>query len=188
MIFVALDTETTGIDPAEHRFVEIYASKHHMNGDLIAKFYKRIDPQRTIQAEAQRVHGISYADVAGCPTFADVAGELVAFLDEADFIVAHNGDEFDIPFINSELKRVGKPKIEKPTVDTMKQGRWATPNGKVPNLGELCFACGVDYDPAKAHAADYDVNVMADCFVRGVFWGFYELPATDKELKEALAA
>ena len=46
----------------------------------------------------------------------------------------------------------------------MAESRWATPDGKWPKLGELCFACGVNYNADEAHAAEYDVNKMMECF------------------------
>ncbi len=58
----------------------------------------------------------------------------------------------------------------------MKNGRWATANGKNPKLGELCWALQVDYDPALAHAAEYDVQKTAECLWRGVDAGLYKLP------------
>jgi DNA polymerase III epsilon subunit-like protein len=62
-----------------------------------------------------------------------------------------------------------------PSLDTI-QARWATFNGKSPNLGELCFALGVHYDPDSAHGAAYDVSVTAACFLEGLRRGFYTLP------------
>jgi DNA polymerase-3 subunit epsilon len=142
---------------------------------LIKELKVRIDPQRSIQAEAQRVHGISHADLVGCSVWVDVAPRIRAFYDEADITVAHNGKFFDQEFLNHEFQLVKLPKINKPLVDTMLDGRWATPLGKVPNLGELCFACNVDYDTTKAHAADYDVKVMMESFFNAFDWGFFKI-------------
>lgn len=54
--------------------------------------------------------------------------------------------------------------------------------GKVPNLGELCFACGVYYDREKAHAAEYDVAVMLESFFIAHKKGFIQLPIFEKEV------
>lgn len=182
MIIAGLDLETTGLERDEHRIIEAYVGLWDMGAkSLIREFAQRIDPQRSIQAEASRVHHIYAKDLVGCPLFKDVAAKLRKELEAADLIVAHNGKEFDLPFLNAEFERNGFPLIEKPIVDTMLQGRHSTFDGKVPNLGELCMAYGVDYDPEKAHAADYDVGVMMECFFRGHAWGFFTLPDLDEK-------
>jgi DNA polymerase-3 subunit epsilon len=56
----------------------------------------------------------------------------------------------------------------------MKNGVWATPDGKKPNLEELCFACGVPYDKSQSHKADYDVDVMMQAYFKAKSWGFYQ--------------
>ena len=58
---------------------------------------------------------------------------------------------------------------------TMENGRWATGTGKLPSLQELCFTCGINYDPEKAHAARYDVNRMLECLFVGLRKQWYTL-------------
>ena len=183
---IGLDLETTGLLAPEHRIVEIYAGVWDFDTRRQSGFpcNQRINPGRSIAAEAQRVHGISSAMLVAEPLWEKIAKRVWDSLSEADLIVAHNGDGFDIPFLNQEFKRVGLPEIKTPSFDTMLQGRWATPDGGVPNLGALCFACDVPYDPSKAHAADYDVKVMMECFFRGVKWGFFK-PLPELEIKVA---
>jgi DNA polymerase-3 subunit epsilon len=94
-------------------------------------------------------------------------------LSKCDGYLWHNGDEFDGPFLEMELKRVGLEMPKRPSIDTMTKGVWATPDGKKPRLSELCFACGVPYDPTLAHAAAYDVDRMIECYDKGKAWGFY---------------
>lgn len=174
MLVAGGDIETTGFNTPEHRIVEVYIGLWDSDTRiLVDTYFQRIDPERPIPAEAQRVHGITAADVAGKPNWFEVAGELRAFLRRADVIVGHNWLDFDGPFIDRELKRIGLDPVVKPVIDTT-HARWATPNGKVPNLQELCFACEVPYDPALAHKADYDVGVMMEAFFRGIDWGFFQ--------------
>lgn len=176
MILGALDTETTGLEWGDHRFIEVFVHRLGTDGKSLEEKLFRIHPQRSIQPAAQAVHKISLADLAGCPAWEDVAPDIHSMLSRCDLLVAHNGEGFDLPFLNYEFERVGLPKLKVPMFDTMLEGRWATPIGKVPNLGELCWACEVDYDGSKAHAADYDVRVMMDCFFKGVEWGFFSPP------------
>jgi DNA polymerase-3 subunit epsilon len=181
MKIIGLDTETTGLKQEDgHRIIEIALLTYDLTThELEDKWVQRIDPERAIDPGAQAVHGIGYSDLVGCPKWDDVAPEIAKRLSTAELLIAHNMG-FDGPFIGAELLRVG---LEIPNVHslcTMENARWACPDGKLPKLGELCFALNVPYDPAKAHAADYDVSVTMDCFFKGLERGFYQLP---KELR-----
>lgn len=170
---VGLDIETTGLDAATgDKIIEI-AMITMENGVLVDKYCKRVDPKRPIDPKAQAVHGISYAELVGCPTFEEIADEVHERIAAADRVIIHNAD-FDAPFVAIELNNCGK---ELPSVDvfcTMQNARWATPDGKYPKLGELCFAMDVDYDPDAAHAALYDVGVMLKCYFRALRQGFFK--------------
>ncbi len=181
MRIIGLDTETTGLEQEKgHRIIEIALLTYDLDSRaLIDKWVQRIDPERSIDPGAQAAHGISYSELVGQPKWEDVAEEVARRLSTAELLVAHNMG-FDGPFIGAELHRVGQEVPDVHSLCTMENARWACPDGKLPRLGELCFAMGVDYDPAKAHAAEYDVNVMMDCFFRGLERGFYQLP---KELR-----
>ena len=165
-VFAGIDIETTGLKQSEgHRIVEFGVVLYDLETKRrMGKYVQRINPQRPIDPKAQAVHGISFEDVANMPILEDVAPMIVKVLNAAKFHVAHNGESFDMPFIRNELIRIGFDLESKPLVDTMLNFRWATHNGKNPNLGELCFACGVEYDEAKAHGAEYDINVMVESF------------------------
>ena len=180
------DTETTGIEPSEHRFVEIAIIVCDLETRKEKlRWEQRIDPQRSIAAAAQAVHKISSAELIGKPLWTDVAPKLQKILSLCQVVVAHNGDGFDIPFVTSEFKRIGLKMPAVATVDTMLQGRFATPTGAVPSLQALCFACDVEYDPSEAHAALYDVEVMRDCFFRGYDWGHFTVPGALEERRVA---
>lgn len=191
MIVGGLDIETTGLEQEKgHRIIE-FATLLYLYDEATGvvtpkgKFVQRINPQRAIDPGAFAVHGISYEDVAYCPTLEEVAPKIVKVMSACDLIVAHNGNGFDLPFIAAELLRIGQPIPDVQVVDTMVQGRWATPMGKLPNLGEFCFATGVEYDKEKAHAAEYDVSVMMEGFFVALRKGFIQLPT---KMKEKLAA
>jgi DNA polymerase-3 subunit epsilon len=182
-IACAIDLETTGLKQSEgHRIIEFGAILYELETKrLLGKYIQRINPQRPIDTKAQAVHGISFEDVANMPTLEEVAPKIIKVMNAADFFIAHNGEGFDIPFIRNELLRIGLNVDQKPLVDTMLSGRWATGMGKSPNLGELCFATGVPYDTSLAHGAEYDIKVMADAFFVGYDKGFfnykqYEVP------------
>lgn len=175
---IGLDFETTGfLEPdehGEHRIIEIGALIYDLEGSLKGKLEARFNPARPIPAKATEVHRITYDMVAHEPQFADRAGKIAALLRSAKLLVAHNGIGFDLPFVNKEFIALGiAPLPESIMFDTMLQSSWATFTGKRPNLGELCFAMGVDYDTEKAHGALYDVDVMMKCYFEGVRRGVY---------------
>lgn len=184
MIAVGLDWETTGLLAPEHRLMEVALLIYDTDTEKqIGKFVRRFNPGRPVDAKALEVHGIAFDAVSHLPKLEEDT-EGVSFiqriLSKADFTVAHNGIGFDWPFIQMEFARIGKELPGPPMVDTMVQGRWATAYGKSPNLRELCFACGVSYDPSKAHAAEYDVERTMKCFFHALKGGFYSIPGVTK--------
>lgn len=188
MIFGGLDIETTGLEFGDHRIIEICVQLWDLDtAEMIDGFDARIHPQRSILAEAQRVHGISLADLDRCDTWDLVGPRVRKFLERAEFVVAHNGVGFDMPFVEYEFKRIGEKPFERPCFDTMLHGRGTTHNGKSPTLGELCFGFGIEYDPSRAHAASYDVSVMCRSFMRGVSWGHFIEPLNNLLGKEISA-
>ena len=174
---IVLDTETTGLKQEDgHRIIEIAMLTYDLDTRRLEDTWiQRIDPERPIDPKAQEVHGIAYTDLVGCPKWDDLAPEIARRMSGADLLIAHNMG-FDGPFIAAELIRVGQKAPDVHALCTMENARWACPDGKLPRLGELCFALGVDYDTSKAHGAEYDVSVMMDCFFKGHMRGFYKLP------------
>ena len=102
---VFFDLETTGINVAKDRIVEISAVKVHPNGDQEIKT-RKINPTIPISEEAFKVHGISNADVADCPTFKEIAKSLSIWMAGCDF-AGYNSTKFDIPLLAEEFLRAG---------------------------------------------------------------------------------
>lgn len=180
LLIAGTDTETTGFLATDHRIIEACVLGYEY--DTVTKLHRkvssyvqRIDPQRSIDPKAQAVHGITPADLFGKPVWSSVAQAIRDELDRHNYAVAHNGMEFDFPFYMQEFDRVGVPDPDVIPFDTMLSGRWATPLGKAPSLRELCFACGVHYDPTLAHGAEYDVEVMMESFFFGLRRGVFSL-------------
>jgi DNA polymerase-3 subunit epsilon len=179
--YIGFDIETTGLEwKAGHKIIELAAIIYDETGKKLGQFVQRYNPQRPIDQKAQDVHGITFEEVSSCKLFNEDAEKLSTLLNSADLIVAHNGQGFDMPFLNHELTLAGVPPVNRLLLDTCLKGTWATPFGKLPNLAELCFACEVQYDTTKAHAANYDVEVMMDCFfkVGNLPGNFWEVPAS----------
>jgi DNA polymerase-3 subunit epsilon len=173
------DTETTGFVETEHRIIEACVKVYRFNTDTLHATLRgqktwRWNPLRSIPAKAFAVHKISESDLAGEPTWEQTAHEYASILGKCDVVVAHNGMSFDFPFIIQELDRIKHPLPDFIPFDTMREGRWATARGESPSLKKLCFACDVEYDTSIAHAADYDVDVMMQCFFFGVQQGWFK--------------
>lgn len=179
MIIAATDTETTGFLKPEHRIIEIgltyWEYEEGKEPTLLKEKIWRINPERNIDAGAERVHKISLSDLKDEPKGDKVFPIIERALGYADLVVAHNGNSFDKPFIMQELERYGLKMPAKPWFDTMLEGRWATRYGKAPNLSELCWACGVEYVPSEAHSAAYDIEKMSQCFFYGLKTGFFKI-------------
>src|SRR5438093_383830 len=105
---VVLDTETTGLDPARSRVVEIGAVR--LVGGRIAtapSFRRLVRPGEAIPAAAIAVHHIDDARVAGAPSFAEVWPELAAFIGDA-LLIGH-GLGYDLAVLKRECERAGHP-------------------------------------------------------------------------------
>jgi len=103
---VAFDLETTGLDVATARIIELAMIKVYPGGDR-DMIVRRINPGTPIPPESTRVHGIADADVADSPPFARVAAEVVAFIGDAD-LAGFNVVRFDLPILRRELALAGR--------------------------------------------------------------------------------
>src|SRR5690606_20142141 len=101
------DLETTGVDPAKDRIVEIAVIKLEPNGNR-SNWIKRINPGIPIPPESSAIHGIYDADVADAPTFKQVAHELKQYLNQCD-LGGYNSNKFDLPVLVEEFLRAGVP-------------------------------------------------------------------------------
>ncbi|MDR7481499.1 MAG: 3'-5' exonuclease [Armatimonadota bacterium] len=102
---VFIDLETTGITPTADRIVEIAMIKVHPDGRR-ETYVRRVHPGMPIPPESTRFHGITDADVAGAPPFAEIAGEVLAFIGDAD-LAGFNIQRFDLPMLRRELSLAG---------------------------------------------------------------------------------
>ena len=176
MKITGLDTETTGLHPDKgDRIIEVCAIQVDTETKEKKLFERRINPRtKQIAPEATAVHHITNDDLVDEPFFEDIADELADLLDESDLLVCHNL-QFDGSFLIAEFERMSKPVPDVEGFCTMETGRWATGTGKLPSLQELCFTCGVTYEPEKAHAAKYDVKKMLECLFLGLRKGWFNL-------------
>ena len=100
---VFFDLETTGMDIAKDRIVEIAMLKIHPNGDRESKTMK-INPEIPIDPKATEVHGITDEDVKDAPTFTEVAKNILKFIEGCD-LAGFNSNRFDLPLLAEEFIR-----------------------------------------------------------------------------------
>ncbi len=102
---IFLDLETTGVDPAKDRIVEISLVKLFPGGEREVKT-RRINPGIPIPPSATAIHHISDEDVKDCPTFREIARSLATYMEGAD-LAGYNSNKFDIPVLMEEFLRSG---------------------------------------------------------------------------------
>lgn len=156
----AVDTETTGMSPADgHRLVEV-ARVAVVDGALGEEWSTLIQPGRAIPADATRVHGISDAMVAAAPTAA-AAGRLLREGCGDLPLVFHNAP-FDLPFLVQLFRDAGIPPLANPILDTLGLARGLFGTGSNA-LGALATRLGLP--PETAHRALGDTRTTARLFV-----------------------
>jgi DNA polymerase-3 subunit epsilon len=163
---IFLDTETTGLYPAQgHRIIEI-AAVEVVNRRVTKRFYHQyINPEREIDPAAQEVHGLSIDFLQDKPKFADITGELVDFIADAELIM-HNAP-FDVGFLNHEFGLLSLPKVAEvvsKVTDTLKMAKELRP-GQRNNLDALCRHYGVDNAKRTLHGALLDSELLAEVYM-----------------------
>ena len=163
---IVLDVETTGLSPREgHRVIEVACIEIDGFTPTGRDFHRLVDPERDIDPDAERVHGISRAALAGKPKFADasVALELLAFVGEAR-IVAHNA-AFDREFVNHELALAGLgPLPAERWIDTLAIARQRFPGSAV-SLDALCRRFKISLAEREKHGALVDTRLLARVYL-----------------------
>ncbi len=164
---IVLDTETTGLDPAQgHRIIEIGGIELVNRRQTAQQFHVYLQPDRVIDAEAMKVHGITNEFLADQPRFAEVADRFLDFVRGAELII-HNAP-FDLGFLNHELQRCGRgqPKLEElcTVQDTLLLARQRHP-GQRNSLDALCKRYNVDNAQRSLHGALLDAEILADVYL-----------------------
>lgn len=162
---IILDTETTGLDPARgHRLIEV-GCLELVNRRLTSKqFHYYVQPDRDIDPDAQRVHGISAEFLADKPRFNEIAMAFLDFVEGAELVI-HNAP-FDIGFINHELALLDLPPVTDicTVLDTLPMARAKHP-GQKNNLNALARRYGVDNRERTLHGALLDAEILADVYL-----------------------
>ena len=163
---IVLDTETTGLEPKEgHNIIEI-GCVEMFNRRITGKTYHQyIKPDRDVEAEAMRVHGITNEFLEDKPKFSAVVDEFIEFIRGAELII-HNA-AFDVGFIDAELERNNHhERVDHICLvtDTLKMARKKHP-GQKNNLDALCRRYGIDNSHRELHGALLDSEILADVYL-----------------------
>ncbi len=161
---IVLDTETTGLDPwSGDRVVEIACVElidHLPSGNTYHQF---VNPERSMPAEAEAIHGLGDAFLADQPVFAAVVDAFVDFVGEAKLVI-HNAP-FDMKFLDHELKLLGRePWGMAKAIDTLEMARRRFP-GAPASLDALCRRFEVDASARVKHGALIDCELLAEVYL-----------------------
>lgn len=145
------DLETTGVDVAKDRIVEIAVFKVYPNGNKESKTWL-VNPTIPIPPQTTAVHGITDEKVANEPTFAELANQIYNMIKDSD-LAGFNSDRFDIPLLAEEMLRAGvdfdmknRVSVDIQTIFHKKEERTLSAGYK--------FYCGESLE--NAHSAEAD--------------------------------
>ncbi|MGJ0183229.1 3'-5' exonuclease [Corynebacterium glyciniphilum] len=158
---VIIDCETTGLDPAGSRIIEI-AALHIHDGSPADEFHTLVDPGSPLPDDITSLTGITSQDLDGQPAFID-ALDLIASLVEGRTVVGHNV-AFDIAFVSAECQRTGAPSPldYSDVVCTATTARSLIPREQVGRYRLATLADVLDLRHKPSHRAVDDVLATAD--------------------------
>jgi len=163
---IVLDTETTGLSAeGGDRIIEI-GCVELLNRKLTGNnlhFY--VNPERDSHEDALKVHGISNEFLRDKPRFAEIAQDILDYVQGAEIII-HNA-AFDVGFLNKELELLGRPPFAsfvETVTDTLAMAKAMFP-GKRNSLNALCDRLGVDNSGRTLHGALLDAELLADVYI-----------------------
>ncbi len=162
---IVLDTETTGLEPADgHRIVEIGAVELFNHMPTGRTYHQYINPERPMPAEALEVHGLGDEFLRDKPCFAEIGAAFWEFIGTESRLVIHNAS-FDVKFLNAEMSRARLPLIGADRVlDTLMLARRRFP-GSPASLDALCRRFGVDNSSREKHGALLDSEILAEVYL-----------------------
>ena len=160
---VLLDTETTGLSSVNDKIIEIACIEIEDHIPTGEKFHVFLNPEMEISQGAYDTHGISKEFLKDKPKFNDVAKDFIKFIDGKRLVI-HNA-EFDLAFLNKELKEVGEKQISKDNiVDTLNVARERFP-GAQNSLDALCKRFKIDNSRRQKHSALLDCELLAKVYI-----------------------
>ena len=161
---IILDIETSGLDYKEgHRIIEIGCVELNQK-EVGSHFHCYINPLKTLTDENIRIHGITNEFLEDKPLFEEIVEEFLNFIEDSS-IIAHNAN-FDVGFINHELRKISKSQIAKDRIiDTVVIARNRFPGQQV-NLDALVKKLKVNsFVDREFHGALKDAKILTDVYL-----------------------
>jgi DNA polymerase III epsilon subunit family exonuclease len=138
LTFNVVDLETTGLDPVRDRVLEVAVVQITGDGTILGEYTSLVAADRV---ECTAIHGLTAGDLAGAPTFSEIAGDLAGRLDGG--IVAGHNVGFDVAFLLAEFDRAHVPVSAPSSLCTMLLGRRIGLERRRANLGRACARMGI---------------------------------------------
>jgi DNA polymerase III epsilon subunit family exonuclease len=159
--FVAVDVETTGLRPTQHRVIEIGMARY-INGRCTERYSTLINPERRVPDYVRKLTGLTDSDLIPAPRFSQIAGEIAAFMGDLP-LLGHNVG-FDVAFLNAEFERAKLAAIQNQTIDTVPMAMRVLGRTMRPSLDRVATALGLQ--PRKYHRALADAELSAAVALR----------------------
>ena len=160
---VLLDTETTGLSSVSDKIIEIACIEIDDHIPTGKNFHFFLNPEMEISQGAYDTHGISREFLVDKPKFKDVADDFLKFIENKKLVI-HNA-EFDMAFLNKELKEAGKSVIKSDfIIDTLNIAREKFP-GAQNSLDALCKRFKIDNSRRQKHSALLDCELLAKVYI-----------------------
>ncbi|HCU99735.1 MAG TPA: hypothetical protein DGL25_00915, partial [Dehalococcoidia bacterium] len=153
--YVAIDLETTGLNPTNDRITEIGAVRFDEQGRELNVFDQLVDPGQVIPAFTEKLTGITNEAVQGAPVFKEIAKDLAAFVGKSTIVGQNVG--FDLAFLAK-----ANLQFEGPVLDTLRLARILFPEGPGA-LSDLAAHLGIEMP--VAHRALADARTTASVFL-----------------------
>lgn len=155
--YAVVDIETTGHSSANGDRIIQLAIVFIENNNITGSFNTFVNPQKQIPLFIQDLTNIKEEDVKDAPRFEEIAPKVLEMLQDHIF-VAHNTN-FDLTFLQQELKRVGLPKLVCKSIDTVEFAKLMFPNIYSYKLQDIANELHIELE--SAHRADDDAKATA---------------------------
>ena len=160
---IILDTETTGLNfKTGDRIIEVGCVEliNHIATGNNLQFYCSVE--KKIEESATNIHGLTNEFLSKHPPFEDNVKKLLNFIKD-DILIIHNA-EFDLGFLNNELKLINLKPIKNQVLDTVTLARKKL-NSRIANLDYLCKRFSIDASARTLHGALLDCHLLAEVYL-----------------------